>query len=199
MWFCRLLCLGIVPAFCAIAGTDLQKEDLRSVQQAIRKKDAGLNWFAATAKESLDATRSVIIVQAAPTETTPCGPQGIPKLSPVPGKTQTGVFVVAGRSNRVLLVLDIFPNNETRGGPTIGQAGVKSLNLHFYDDYGIYGGSIKYVYDLSSGKPPLKFPYGMLALTSSKFGRSGWCIPVLLWAAYAVGDRPSARRCPPGI
>jgi len=42
-----------------------------------------------------------------------------------------------------------------------------TVYLHFYEDYGSYRGSIKYVFDLSSRKPPVKIPYGILALTSS--------------------------------
>ncbi len=84
-----------------------------------------------------------------------------------PEKRRIGVFIVSGSSNRVQLVLDQFPGDETQGFPSLEQPSANSVTLHFYSDYGLYYGSVKYFYDLSSGNPPLKFRYGMLALTSS--------------------------------
>ena len=167
MWPSRLLCVGIVAASCGIAGSDLQKEDLRSIQQAFRKKDPALDWFEAEAKRSIDVTRSIMIVSADQTEQRPVGPQGVLRCCPVPGAARDGVFIVTGTSNRVLLVLEIS-SDETKGLPVIGQPEVDSVSLHFYDDYGMYEESIKYFYNLVSRKPPLRFRYGMLALTSSK-------------------------------
>jgi hypothetical protein len=160
-----LFWLAVVPGIALAA--DLQKEDLRSVQEAFRKTDPSLDWFVANGKKPVDGTRSVMIVDAAPTAMQPAGPQGQLKRLPVHGKTETGVFVVAGPSNRVQLVLDMFPEDEANGFPTIEQPEAKSVVLPFYSDYGLYNGSIKYFFDLASGKPPLKFRYGMLALTSA--------------------------------
>jgi hypothetical protein len=165
-----LFWLAVVPGIALAA--DLQTEDLRSVQEAFRKADASLDWFNASRKKPLDADRSVMIVMAAPTAVQPAGPKGMSARLPVQGKMEIGVFVVSGTSNRVQLVLDRFPNDETKGFPSIDQAGANSVVLPFYSDYGLYCGSIKYFFDLASGRPPLKFRYGMVALTSSRV-RSG--------------------------
>ena len=166
-----LFCLAIVPGCCSLAfAAGLQREDLRSVQEAFRKTDASLAWFEARAKESLDATRSVMIVRAAYDS------------QAIPGKSRIGVFVVSGTANRVQLVLDVFPEIETEGFPSLDQTGANSVDLHFHSDYGIYQGSIKYIYDLSGRKPRVKIRYGMLALTSSRI-QSGR----LLYAASSSG------------
>jgi hypothetical protein len=91
---------------------------------------------------------------------------------------------VSGKANEVRLVLDTYPLSRTAICPTLEWATAHAAYLHFYSDYGYYHGSIKYIYDLSSRRPPLKIRYGILALTSSErrngklrytasFGRSG--------------------------
>jgi hypothetical protein len=146
---------------------DLQQEDLGSIQEAFRKTNPALDWFVANTKKPVDGMRSVMIVAAAPTAMQPAGPQRQLIRLPVQGKIETGVFVVAGPSNRVQLVLDVFPQEEANGFPAIEQAEAKSVVLSFYADYGFYRDSTKYFFDLASPQPPLKFRYGMLALTSS--------------------------------
>lgn len=175
-----LLCLAIVS--CAGQPPDLQKEDLHSVQDALRKGDASLDWFSAVAKKAVDAAYSVMVVEASPTELRP----GIPQRVPVPGRelTQIGIFVVSGKANQVRLVLDTYPLSRTAVCPTLEWATAHAAYLHFISDYGYYHASIKYIYDLSSQRPSLKIRYGILALTSSErrngklrytasFGRSG--------------------------
>lgn len=143
--------------FC-LAGTlsaDLRTEDLRAVEEVFHRTDPSLTWFAAAAKKPLDASRSVMIVQAAPDSR--AGPD----------RRRIGVFIVSGTSNRVLLVLDNFAERGIEGFPSLDDPGTNSVKLHFYSDYGIYYGSIRYFYNPASRKPPLKFRYGMVALTSS--------------------------------
>jgi hypothetical protein len=176
-----LLCLAIAPcACCAGQPPDLQKEDLRAVQDALKKRDASLDWFHVVAKQVVDAAYSLMVVEAAPTELRP----GTPQRVPVYGLRQIGIFVVSGVANQVRLVLDTYPLRSTGAYPTLEQPTAHVAYAHFYSDYGYYEGSIKYIYDLSSQRPPLKIRYGILALTSSErrdgklrytasFGRSG--------------------------
>jgi hypothetical protein len=162
-----LLCLAIISCACyAGQPPDLQKEDLHSIQDALRKADASLDWFSVVAKKAVDAVYSVMVVEASPTELRP----GIAQRVPVPGRglTQIGIFVVSGRANQVRLVLDTYPLSSTAVCPTLEWATAHAAYLHFYSDYGYYHGSIKYIYDLSSQRPPLKIRYGILALTSSE-------------------------------
>jgi len=50
---------------------DLQKEDLRAIQNVLKKKDPSMDWFAALAKKLLDQKYSVLVVEAAPSELRP--------------------------------------------------------------------------------------------------------------------------------
>ena len=150
-----LLCLALVC--CAGQAPDLHNEDLHSVQDALKKADAWLNWFHVVAKKAVvDAAYSIMVVEAAPTE-----PRKL-------GTTQIGIFVVSGKTNQVRLVLDRYPLSGTAGYPTLEQPAAHVAYVHSYDDYGLYYGSVKYIYDLSSPRPPLKIRYGILALTSSE-------------------------------
>jgi len=149
-----LLCLAIVS--CAGQAPDLQKEDLHSVQDALKKADASLNWFHVASKKAMvDAAYSVMVVEAAPTE-----PRKL-------GVTQIGIFVVSGKTNQVRLALDRYPLSGTAGYPALERATTHVAYVHFYEDYGLYYGSVKYIYDLTSPGPPLKIRYGIVALTSS--------------------------------
>ena len=197
-----LLCLAIVS--CA-GQPDLQKEDLHAVQDALRKADPSLDWFHAVAKKAVDAAYSVMVVEAAPTELRP----GIPKRVPVPGKTWIGIFVVSGKTNQVRLVLDTYPLGSTGDYPTLERPTAHVAYVHFYEDYGFYDGSIKYIYDLSSQRPPLKIRYEIVALTSSQrrngklrytasFGRSERHATIVIEPgagdavpAYSITDAPA--------
>lgn len=64
------------------------------------------------------------------------------------------------------LELDKFSEGELKLSPHLEVINSNSAYLHFYAPYGFYRGSIKYVFDLSSGKVPTKIRYGFLALTS---------------------------------
>jgi hypothetical protein len=88
-------------------------------------------------------------------------------------KNQIGVFVVSGPANHVDQVLDFFPLREVSGFPSIGAARPDSVSLHFYSDYGIYEGGLKYFYELSGGKPALKIRFGKLGLRSSEVRNRG--------------------------
>ncbi len=79
---------------------------------------------------------------------------------------ETRLFVISNQTNQELLQLDAFPATKFEASPSLEVIAPNSAYLHFYSDYGIYYGSIKYIFDLSNSKPPVKIRYGMLALTS---------------------------------
>jgi hypothetical protein len=164
-----LLCLPL--AFYACYAAD---EDLQAIQRVLRKRDSSLDWFHVLAKKPVNATHSVMVVEAAP----------VSKGSPVWPEMQIGVFVVSGTDNRVRVILDTYPLRDVIATPALDEPTEHAAYLHFYSDYGMYHGSIKYIYDLSSGTPVQKIRYGILALTSSRrengklhymasFGRAG--------------------------
>ncbi|MBZ5609391.1 MAG: hypothetical protein LAP38_14095 [Acidobacteriia bacterium] len=107
------------------------------------------------AKKPVDATNSVMLVETRPAQIT-AGAQ-----------IEIGVFVVAEKDDQVRQVLDRLPLGATAGYPTLELIGANSAYLHFYSDYGMYQGSIKYSYDLAGGQPAVKIPYSMVALTDS--------------------------------
>src|ERR1019366_3059973 len=192
--------LVVFVLLCGIASAaDLEKEDLSSVQQAFKKTDASLDWFWAASKKAIDPANSVMIVQAAPRALQNVGPKREARLLPVPQKTQAGVFLVSGPGNRVRLVLDVFPLRDEAGNPTLGETGNNSVNVHFYSDYGMYAGSIKYIYDLANEKPTVKLHYRMLGLQHSSI-RDGKITYTGSGGQVAIGPRagnePSYRIVP---
>lgn len=143
---------------------DLQKEDVRAIERVLKTRDSSLDWFQVLAKKPIDSADSVMLVEAAPTELRP----GASQPSPVVSRTQIALLVAAGTRNQVRLMLDSLPLRDVSATPELEQPTGRSVNLHFYSDYGIYLGSIKYFYDLAGQQPPAKIRYGILALTSSK-------------------------------
>ena len=159
-----LLCLALPSYAPVVAGqSSLQNEDLQAVKEVLRKQDPSLDWFHTLAKKPADANHSVMLIEAAPSELRP----GASRRSPVHPLIQIGVFVVYGKANQVRLLLDRYPLRDVMGGPRLDQPSAHAAYLHFYSDYGMYHGSIKYIFGLSSRTPPLKIRYGVLALTPS--------------------------------
>lgn len=161
MRFGTLLVLVVLAS--ADTVPDLQKEDLGAIQSVMKNQDASLDWFSALAKKPLDQKYSLMVVEGALSELKP----GARYRSPVVAKLRVGVFIVVGAANQVQLVLDNFHQQDLGSNPVIEHWNEHTVYLHFYEDYGFYRGSIKYVYDLASRKPPIKIPYGILNLTSS--------------------------------
>ena len=170
---------------------DLQKEDLGAIQNVMKKQDPSMDWFAALAKKPLDQKYSVMVVEAAPSELKP----GARYRSSVIAKLQVGVFIVAGAANQVQLVLDTFHQQDLGSNPVIEHWNEHTVYLHFYEDYGFYRGSIKYVYDLASRQPPTKIPYGILAFTSSM--RTGGELHYLAGFTRAGEPEPGWNRATP--
>lgn len=102
------------------------------------------------ARKAIDAAHSVMVVESGQAPT-----------------SEIGIFIVSGKADRVSMVLDKFPLSSVIAYPTLDAPGPRSVCVHFYSDYGMYHGSIKYIYDFASRKPPMKIRYGILALTSS--------------------------------
>jgi len=65
---------------------------------------------------------------------------------------------VSGKANQVRLVLDTYPLGSTGSYPTLEQPASHVAYLHFYEDYGFYRGSVKYIYDLASQRPAAEDP-----------------------------------------
>ena len=159
-----LLCLALASEQpLAAQHSDLQQENLDAVKNVLRKNDPSLDLFHVLAKKPVDATYSVMVVEAAPAELRP----GASRPTPVHRRMQIGVFLVYGRTNRVRLVLDAYPLSSMVADPELDQPTAHSAYLHLYSDYGMYCGSLKYIYDLSRPTAPLKIRYRILALTSS--------------------------------
>jgi hypothetical protein len=64
------------------------------------------------------------------------------------------------------ITLDAYSQDTMNGSPSLEVFAPNSAYLHFYGSYGIYAGSVKYLFDLTGAKPVAKIPYSILALTS---------------------------------
>lgn len=100
-------------------------------------------------KKGLDAAHSVVLVD-----------------TEKPGPGRWALYVVSNRDNRELLAFDTYSEGALAASPVLETIGAHSAYLHFYSDYGLYQGSVKYIFDLAGGKPPVKIHYDILALTS---------------------------------
>ena len=132
----------------------LVAEDLTSIEQIFRKADPALDSVRVVARQQMNQTYSALLVQAASTK--------LPELH-----VWMGLFIVSGATNQVKLVLDTSRESDLIRHSKLDSPAGNSVCAHFYSDYGLYNGSIKYFYDLASAKPPVKIPYRMLALTSA--------------------------------
>ncbi len=81
-----------------------------------------------------------------------------------PGKLQWTLQLVSDTTNPI--TLDAYSEDTLNGSPTLEVFAPNSAYLHFYGNYGIYAGSIKYLFDPTGAQPVVKIPYSILALTS---------------------------------
>jgi hypothetical protein len=152
--------LGLLLLFVsACYSQDLQKESVAAIRDAFKKTDPSLDWFRVIEKKPIDAATSVMLVTATPVELR----DG--RRWPVNPLMKLGVFVVSGPDNQVRLTLDTIAGRDNVA--TVDQLTEHSVTLHMIGDYGMYGGSIKYGYDLAARMPVTKTRFGVLTLTSS--------------------------------
>lgn len=78
------------------------------------------------------------------------------------------LYIVSKATGQKLVTLDSDPHGFIAAIPTLEVLPDRTVYLHFFGDYGFYGGSIKYVYDLSGAKAVQKIPYPRVALISSE-------------------------------
>jgi len=156
----RLLSIWIVALALAAA---FESEDSRAVQAEFRKQDATLDWFQVLDKKPIDASNSLMLVAAAPSELRP----GASVRSPIYLKEQIGLFVVAGPANGVRLALDRSLLASLAASPVLEPGDEHTAYIHLHSNYGFYRGSIKYVFDLANPRQPQKIRYGALAFTSA--------------------------------
>jgi hypothetical protein len=100
-------------------------------------------------EKPLDAAHSVVLLD-----------------SEKPGPSRWALYIVSNKDNSPVLALDTSGAGTLAASPTLEVIGPRFVYLHFHSDYGIYRGSLKYVIDVSSSKPPAKIQYGILALNS---------------------------------
>lgn len=132
-------------AACAAA----QKQDLRDVERVMKRERSSLVHFDLITRSEIDPQHAVVLVRATPGSNT---------------TVVFGLYAVEGPENRVKLALDILPGVDSL--PTLELATPTAAYVHYYSDYGMYAGSVKYFYDLVVCKPPIKMPYHMVGLTT---------------------------------
>src|SRR5579872_5156803 len=78
-------------------------------------------------KKPLDAAHSVVLVD-----------------TEKPGPGRWGLYIVSKQNNQEPLALDMYSEGALGAAPVLEAFNSNSAYLHFYSDYGIYYGSIKY-------------------------------------------------------
>ena len=81
-------------------------------------------------KKLLDAAHSVVLVD-----------------QEKPGPGRWALYIVSNRDNQELLALDAYSEGALAASPVLEVFNANSAYLHFYSDYGLYHGSIKYIFD----------------------------------------------------
>ena len=151
---------------------DLRNEDLRSVEAAFRAGNAPVERVIAKEKKPIEGEESALLVASG---------------------RRFGVFIVSGPANRVRAVIDIFDETESTGLPQLDTPARDSVVLHFFGDYGMYRGSMKYFFDASGAARPMKYQYNRIGLAHPK--RDGGTLiyeGAALNQAYRVAISPTS-------
>jgi hypothetical protein len=133
----------------------LQREDLRSVTAWFKKKNPALSRFSVGDKRSIDGTYAAIVVTA-------FDEKQRPPLGP-----WLGVFVVYGKTNQVYMVLDIRPAPRCCS-PQLQKPTSQVVYVDWLGDYGFYGGTQKYVYDLAPRGAPKGYAYHRFSVQTAQ-------------------------------
>ena len=159
-WILALLIAGaVVP--CAASETvwqrreALQKEDLRSVATWFNKRDPSLSKFSVGDKRSIDGSYAAMVVT------------GFDGKQQPPSNPRLGVFVVYGKTNQVYLVLDI--RSAPQGySPELRKPTSEVVYVTWVSDYGFYGGTLKYVYNLATRRALERYAYRRFSVQTAQ-------------------------------
>lgn len=121
------------------------------VKAAFLKRDASLESFGVADSKSLNDQTTLILATAGPAQK---------------DSTTFGVFLVFSPANR-LRVIDIASLEDSGGKPVFDGVDAHSAHVQFLSEYGIYGGSIRYSFDLLNETSAVKTRYGFLAMNAS--------------------------------
>jgi len=124
----------------------LQRENLTSITAWLKKKNPALSKFSVHDKRSIDGTYAVMVVT------------GFDETRPPPVDQWAGVFVVYGKTNQVYMVLDICPAPPCCG-PQLRKATGEFVYVDWIGDYGLYGGTQKYLYHLATRRAPQRYRF----------------------------------------
>jgi hypothetical protein len=130
----------------------LNREDLRSVQQYFLARNEKLSRFWVGDKRPIDGTYSAIVVTAVNDALAP------------PWDPYSGVFVVYGKTNQVYMVLDISSEGQRCCSPRLEPPTRETVYVHWYGDYGIYSLSHKYQYDLVARRLGTRHAYNKFSV-----------------------------------
>jgi hypothetical protein len=135
----------LLPLLVAAAATGLAP-DLGSIRAAFQKRNPKLSTVQLIARQAVDEHFTIAVAAA----------WGDARAGAV--ESWFGVFAVAGPENRVGSVLDIGIAPKCCG-PKLRRATAHGAYIDWFSDYGMYGGSYKYVYDLSKKTPAQRWAY----------------------------------------
>jgi hypothetical protein len=133
----------------------LQKQDLRSVSAALRKANPSLSRFWVADKRPVHKDYSAMVITAV---------DATPAAAYVPW---AGVFIVYGRTNQVYMVLDASAAPACCT-PQLGRTTSDLVYVDWFSDYGFYGGTRKYSYDLSKRQAPQRYAFHRFSVKTAE-------------------------------
>jgi hypothetical protein len=125
---------------------ELDKQDLRNVSVALKRANASLSRFWVAEKRPVHNDYSAMIIT------------GVDDRPAAPYALWAGVFIVYGRTNQVYMVLDASAA-PVCCMPRLGRTTSKLVYVDWFSDYGFYGGTRKYSYDLLERRAPQRYSF----------------------------------------
>ena len=133
---------------------ELDKQDVRSVSAALRKANSSLSRFWVADKRPVHNDYSAMIITA------------VDARAAAPYVPWAGVFIVYGRTNQVYMVLDASAAPACCT-PQLGRTTSELVYVDWFSDYGFYGGTRKYSYDLSKRRAPRQYSFHRFSVKSA--------------------------------
>ena len=149
------------------------QEDLRSVTAWFQKSDLPLSRIRAADKRAINSDYSVLVVTGSA------------------DKFWFGIFVVYGGSNQIYIALEANPAPRCCV-PRIKRATEESVYIEWFGDYGSYGGTSKYTYNLRKRHAPQRYTYRRFSVQTAQAGKS----ELTFAGAYTASSEIESDRWP---
>ncbi|MEB2361344.1 MAG: hypothetical protein HUU41_08925 [Bryobacteraceae bacterium] len=188
--FCRNVLLLIASGAALYAAPEiwqqrweaLQRENLTSITAWLKKKNPALSKFSVHDKRSIEGDYAVMVVT------------GFDETQPPPAGQWAGVFVVYGKTNQVYMVLDICPAPPCCGLQLRNATG-EFVYADWIGDYGLYGGTQKYLYHLVTRRAPKRYRFHRFSVKTVQPGPDR----IAFFGSYSASSEMSTEALPASI